>query len=182
MGRVDFLNCFVWNLKTVSPLKLMFSEGPSVFVRFVCNHGALKFHLHMVALPGHWPCHDQASLEKVEQVRTWLLSSILAEFQQLYSEWFFQFCFIFFPLACMGSSSVFAVGVLWFFWFVVHGRNGVFDFFFWNFQTVSSLKLIFSEGPSLFVRFVCNDGALKLRLHVVALPASMAMSWRAEIT
>ena len=45
----------------------------------------------------------------------------------------------------------------------------------------SPLKLVFSEGPSFFVRSVCNDGALKLRLHVKALPASLAMSWPAEI-
>ena len=59
----------------------------------------------------------------------------------------------------------------------------------WNFwifclksSNCSPLKLIFSEEPSLFVRSVCNIGALKMRLHVVALPASLAISWSAEIT
>ena len=58
---------------------------------------------------------------------------------------------------------------------------GFFDFFGLNFSNCSPLKLIFSEGPSFFVRSVCNQGALKLRLHVIALPASLAMSRPAEI-
>ena len=40
MGGVELLNFFVWNHQTVSPLKLNFSEGPSFFVRSVCNHWA----------------------------------------------------------------------------------------------------------------------------------------------
>ena len=35
-------------------------------------------------------------------------------------------------------------------------------------------------GPSFFVLFVCNHGALNLRVHVVALPASMTMSGPAK--
>ena len=38
------------------------------------------------------------------------------------------------------------------------------------------VKPIFSEGPSFFGIFVCNYGALNLRLHVVALLASVTMS------
>ena len=41
---------------------------------------------------------------------------------------------------------------------------------------------MFSGGPSFFVHFVRNDGALNLRLHVVALPESLTMSWPAKIT
>ena len=41
---------------------------------------------------------------------------------------------------------------------------------------------MFSESPSIFVLFDCNLGALNLRLNVVVLPASLAMSWPAEIT
>ena len=51
MGGVEFLNSFVWNLQPVSPLKLIFSEGSSFFVRSVCNRVALKLRLHVVALP-----------------------------------------------------------------------------------------------------------------------------------
>ena len=39
-----------------------------------------------------------------------------------------------------------------------------------------------SEGPSFFVLSVCKEGALKLRLHVVALLASVTMSWPAKTT
>ena len=104
----------------------------------------------------HWPCHDQASLQKVQQVTTWLNSFCLAEFQQFYSEiFFFQFRFSLFPPACMGSCSVFAFGVLWFFCFVLHKMIGFFGFFGLKFSNCSPLKLIFSEGPYfLYVLFV----------------------------
>ena len=52
--------------------------------------------------------------------------------------------------------------------------------FVWNLQTVFPLKSMFSGGPSFFVHFVFNDGALNLRLHVVALLASVTMSWPVE--
>ena len=38
------------------------------------------------------------------------------------------------------------------------------------------------ESPCIFYTFVCKHGALHLRLHVVALPASVTMSWPAKIT
>ena len=68
--------------------------------------------------------------------------------------------------------------------FVLFSMGGVefLNFFVWNLQPVSPLKLIFSESPSFFVRSVYNHEASKMRLHVVALPASLAMSWPAEIT
>ena len=81
-----------------------------------------------------------------------------------------------------GSCSVFAPGVLWFFCFVLHGRSGIFEFFCLKSSNCSSLKLILSVDPSFFVRSVCYNGALELRLHVIALPASLDMSWLAEIT
>ena len=49
--------------------------------------------------------------------------------------------------------------------------------FVWNLQTVFTLQAIFSEGPSFFVIFVCNYGALTSHLHVVVLLASVTMSW-----
>ena len=54
--------------------------------------------------------------------------------------------------------------------------------FVWNLQTVFTLKPIFSESHSFFVSFVCNYGALTLRLHLVALLASVTMSWPAKTT
>ena len=40
---------------------------------------------------------------------------------------------------------------------------------------------MFSRSPSIFVLFVRNDGALILSLHMVALPASVIMSYSAKI-
>ena len=118
---------------------------------------------------------------KIEQVRTWLLSSSLAEFEQLQSECFFQFCF---------RSSL--PGYMFHVQFLPWGLVVLLfcypydDWSFWLFglknSNCSPLKIVFSEGPSFFVRSVCNHGALNLCLHVVALPASLAMSWPAEIT
>ena len=34
---------------------------------------------------------------------------------------------------------------------------------------------MFSKGPRFYVPFVCDDGALNLRLHVLALVASVTM-------
>ena len=84
-----------------------------------CNHGALKLIAPARGCPASVIGHVKTSRDyiKIEQFRTWLLSSSLAEFQQLYSKRFFHFCFSFFPPACMGSSSVFALGVLWLFGF-----------------------------------------------------------------
>ena len=41
---------------------------------------------------------------------------------------------------------------------------------------------MFSGGPSFFTIHVCNDGALSLHLHVLALPASVTMWWSAKLT
>ena len=121
---------------------------------------------------------------KVEQVRTWLLSSSLAEFQQFYSEWLFQFRFSllflflhawvhvqFLPFGFCGSFVLFSIRWM-----------DVFLFFGLIISKCSPLKLVFSGGPSFFVRSLCNHGALKLRLHVVALSSSLAMAWSAEFT
>ena len=75
------------------------------------------------------------------------------------------------------SGSLFSAG---FFWKVENNVSIL--FFVWNLQTVFPLKTMFSGGPSFSVIFVCNDGVLNLRLHVVALPASLTLSWPAKTT
>ena len=90
---------FVLKFSNCSPLKLIFSEGPSFFVRSVCNHGALKLRLQVVALP--------ASLNL----------NAFSILLQLISSWLH------------GSCSVFGLGVLWFFCFVLYARSGIFEFF-----------------------------------------------------
>ena len=179
---IGFFGFFGLKFSNCSPLKLIFSEGPYfLYVLFVIM-GLWNCACTWQPCQRHWACHDQASLQKNEQVTTWLLSFCLEEFQQIYSEIFFQFRFSLFPPACLGSCSVFALGVLWFFCFVLHKMIGFFVFFGLKFSNYSPLKLVFSEGPSFFVRSLCNRGALKLSLHVAALSASLAMSWPAEIT
>ena len=95
-----FFGFLVGKVQTVFPLKLIFSVGPSFIARSVCNHGALKLRLHVVALPASLAMSWPGEFTKLEQVRTWLLSSSLAEFQQFYSEWFFfNFASVYFFLA-----------------------------------------------------------------------------------
>ena len=117
---------------------------------------------------------------KIEQVRTWLLGSSLAASEQFFSESFFQICFSNFLPGYMFHVQFLPCGLVVLLFCFPYD-----DWSCWLFalkiSNCSPLKLIFSEGPSFFVRSVCNDGALKLRLHVIALPASLAMSWPAEI-
>ena len=118
---------------------------------------------------------------KVEQVRIWLFISSLANFLQFYSECFFSILLQLISSCLHGSCSVFSFEVFRFFCFVLYEKSGIFEFFCLKSSVCSTVKTLFSQGPSFFVRSVCNHGALNLRLHVVALPASMAMSWPAEI-
>ena len=144
---------FKFKFSNCSPLKIIFSVGFSFLIRSVCNHGALKMRLHVVALPA-----------------SFILNA------------FFQFCFSYFLRVYMVHVQFSAVGSCGS--FVLFSMGGVefLNFFVWNLQPVSPLKLIFSEGPQFFERSVCNIAALKKRLHVEALPASLAISWPAEST
>ena len=55
-------------------------------------------------------------------------------------------------------------------------------FFGLQFSNCFRVEFHFFRRPFIFVPSVCNHGASKLRLHVVARPASLAMSWPPEIT
>ena len=83
------------------------------------------------------------------------LAFVLQSSNRFILKYFFQFRFSLFPPACLGSCSVFAFRVLWFFCFVLHKMIGFFGFFGLKFSNCSPLKLIFSEGPYfLYVLFV----------------------------
>ena len=73
---------------------------------------------------------------KVEQVRTWLLSSSLAVLKQIIFWMLFSSLLQLSFSWLHGSFSVFASRVLWFFCFVLHTRTGLFVFLVWKFQTV----------------------------------------------
>ena len=166
LERSGFLNFFVWNLQTVSPLKLDFLKGPSFFVRSVCNHGALKLHLHVVALPASlarsWPAEITKKLSRsgldflvlvLESCNSFIMNAFFnfASVNFFQATWFrFSFCRqgLVVPLFCSPCDD-------WISRF----------FQFENFK-LFSVKLNFSEGPSFFVPFVCNHGAFNLRLHV----------------
>ena len=90
-SRIMFLLLFfVWNLQIVFPLKPMFSKGPSFFVLLFVIMGL--YFVPARGRPASVSDHVMTSQEylKVEHVRTWLLSSTFAKFQQFWSECFFS--------------------------------------------------------------------------------------------
>ena len=151
-------NCF--------PVKTRFFKRPFFFVRSVCNHGALKLHLHVVALPASlarsWPAEITKKLSRsgldflvlvLESCNSFIMNAFFnfASVNFFQATWFrFSFCRqgLVVPLFCSPCDD-------WISRF----------FQFENFK-LFSVKLNFSEGPSFFVPFVCNHGAFNLRLHV----------------
>ena len=93
---------------------------------------------------------------------------------------FFPIFLRFFSSWLQGPSSIVAFrgrvfhGVVW-------SRLKSVLYFVRNRQTFFPWKS-FSEGPPIFALFVCNDGALILRLHVIAVPASLTLSLPAKTT
>ena len=117
---------------------------------------------------------------KVEHVRTWLLRSSLSKFRQFHSECCSSTLFQFDFFRLRGPCSVVTFAVLWFYCFVLLAKVGNFFYFLvWKFQTVFRWKPCFRKA--LFCAFCWFLRALKLHLHVVALPASMTMSWPAMV-
>ena len=74
------------------------------------------------------------------------------------------------PLGSLCSTGLSALGLKFILLFLLKSSNSSFE------------KLMFSEGPSFFVIFLCDYEVLNLRLHVVALLASVTMSWPAKTT
>ena len=182
MGGVELLNFFVWNLQTVSPLKLIFSEGPSFFVRSVCNPVALKLRLHVVALSLSLAMSWIAEITlKLNRSGLDFLVLVLQSSNSFVLNAFFNFASVNFFLATRFMFSFCFQGVVVRF-FCSPYDDWIFWFFGLKLSNCSPLELVFSEGPSFIVRSVCNHGALKLRLHVVALSSSLAMPWPADIT
>ena len=122
-----FFGFFGLKLSNCSLLKLVFSEGPSFFVHSVCNHGALKLRLHVVALPASLVLSWLAEITlKLNRSGLDFLVLDLQSSNSFILNDFFHFCFCLFPPACIGSCSVFAFGLLWLFCYVLHGRSGIF--------------------------------------------------------
>ena len=96
----------------------------------------------------------------------------------------FQVFFYFNPYCLRGPWSIDTCRVLCFplgfFWKVKNIVSVLFTV--WNLQTGFPLKPMFSEGPSFFVLFVCNERELKMRLKVKALPTSVTVSWLVKTT
>ena len=92
--RLKSLNCF--------PVKTHVFGKPFVFCTFCLKSGGFEF-APARGSPASVSDHVMTSQDyiKVEQVRTWLLSSSLAKFQQFESECFFQVCFNLFLPAYM---------------------------------------------------------------------------------
>ena len=178
---LEFLVFWFENFK-LFPVKSRFFRSPFTFSTFFVIMELWNCASTWQPCQRYWPCHDQPRLHNVEQVSTWLLSSSLAEFQQFFC-WviFFNFASVYFFQAT-GFMLSFCFQGLVVLLFCSPYDDGFFLFFGLKISNCSPLKLNFSEGPSFFVRSVCNHDALNLRQHVATLPASLAMSWPAEIT
>ena len=172
----------VLNVQKFFRLKPMFSKGPSfVYTLFVIMG------LWICAWtwwPGQrqWLCLDQPRLHW-----SWKRQDLTSQFSSckfptvLIWMFFFNFSSIF-SSWLQGTSSILALrgnvfhGVVW-------SRLEVcFIFFSSESSNCFPLEPMFSKGTSFFVLFVCNDGALNLHLHLVALPLSMIMSWPTKST
>ena len=164
--------------------KLMFSKGPSFFVIFLCNYEALNLRLHVVALLASVTMSWSAkTTKKFNTSRLDLLLLVRQSSNSFDLNSFFQILFSLLLtfneglLQLTQSGSLYSTGL-----FLKGLENVSVLFFVWNLQTVFPLKPMFSGGPSFFVHFICNDGALNLRLHVVDLPASVIISWPTKTT
>ena len=117
---------------------------------------------------------------KVEHVRTLLLRSSLSKFRQFHSECCSSTLLQFDFFRLRGPYPVVTFVVLWFYCFVLLAKVGNFFYFLvWKFQTVFRWKPCFRKA--VFCAFCWFLSALKLHLHVVALSASMIMSWPAML-
>ena len=161
-------------------VKLIFGRF-IIFCTFVCNHGALNFRLHEVALPASvtmsWPAE---TTEKMHRSGLDFLVLVLQS-SSSFNEWFFNFASVYFFLVTWYMFSFCLWGLVvpsfcspcedWIFWF-----------FGLKFSKCFPVKTHVFGRAFNFCTFVRNHGALNLRLHVVALPASVTMSWPAETT
>ena len=119
--------------------------------------------------------HVRTSLEslKVEHVKTSLLSSSVAIFQQFWSEFSSFLSFSEFSSYCLrGTSSFVACRVLVFNQFLLQGRH---SFFCSKLQRVFLLRPIFSESLS-FLHFYSIDDTLNLCQCTRALKLTLNMS------
>ena len=118
---------------------------------------------------------------KVEHVRTGLLSSSLARFQQFWSECLLL-TFVEFNSYCLRGPN--SIVKFWgnVFHSVVWSMLGLCFFRLKSSSCFFPWKPMFSKNPPFFVLFVYNIVALNLHLHVVALPASVTMSWATKTT
>ena len=127
--RLKSLNCF--------PVKTHVFGKPFVFCTFCLKSGGFEF-APARGSPASVSDHVMTSQDyiKVEQVRTWLLSSSLAKFQQFESECFFQVCFNLFLPAYMVHVQFLPLGFcVSFVFFSMRGLD--FSIFLvWNLQTV----------------------------------------------
>ena len=182
-GRSGFFDFFCLKASNCFPVKTLFFRGAFIFCTFCLWSWGFEI-APLGGSPVNVIGHTMTSRDyiKIEQVRTYLLSSSLAEFKQFFVWMIFSFLLQLILSWLHGSCSVLALGVLWFFCFVLHGRSGFFGFLVLKFQTVPRWSSFFQKAPHFFVRSVCNHGALKTRLHVVALSSSLAKSEPAEIT
>ena len=171
---LNSLNCF--------PVKTNVFGRSFNLCTFVCNHGALNLRLHVVALPASvtmsWPAETTLKLNRSGPD---FLVLVLQSSNSFNLNAFFNFASVYFFLVTWYMFSFCLWGLV-----VPSFCSPCEDWIFWFFGLKISkcfpVKTHVFGRAFNFCTFVRNHGALNLRLHVVALPASVTMSWPAETT
>ena len=172
---LNFSNCF--------PVKTLVFERYFLFCTFVCNHWDLKLRLHLVAVPASVTLSWLAKTTK--KLNTSGVDSLVLVLQK--SNNFNLNAFFNFPSVCfcLVTSSLFnsciyrpcvSLG------FSEGSRIMFLSFLCLNFSNCFPVKTLVFERYFLFCTSVCNHWDLKFRLHLVAVPASVTLSWLAKTT
>ena len=114
---------FVWSLQTVFRWNPYFRKVLHFLLILFVIMGLYFAPAH--GRPANLSDHVMTSQDyiEVEHVRTWLLSSSLAKFQQFWSECFFSSFVLFTSYCLLGPCSINAFRVLVFHWFFLEGRE-----------------------------------------------------------
>ena len=167
-----------------SPLKPCFRKAFHSLFLFVCNQGALKFHLHVIAVPLSMNMSSLAkNTQKVNISGLDFLNLVLQSSNSFDLNAFFQVLLSSNitvyqdDIQFMVSRSCCPAG------FFSKFENFVSALFFrFSSSNFSPLKPCFRKVFQFLLFFVCKHGALNFHLHVVTVPASVIMSSLAKNT
>ena len=152
-GRSGIFEFFFLRSSTCFPVKTQFFRRPFIFCTFSLYHWGFE-NAPARGSPSSIIGHIMTSRDyrKIEQVRTWLLSSSLAEFEQFYSECFFQLCFIYVFLATWFMFSFCPWGLVVLL-FCSPCDDGIFCFFGLKFSNCFRVETHFFRRSFIFCTF-----------------------------